>query len=275
MSDRNGNPSRILLGYGIIKLNNVSVGLTRGGGKFTVEKEYRKIEADGDKGTYKGRVTQEKSVPKLKINLLEIIRNDINKIYPGTSLTTDATAGSNTYTVTSNLAAGDVVTFANTTLIANTDFTVGTDTADTASNLAAALDDVSAISAIYTVTSNSDVITITETVAGGGNTPGSMAVDGDGVITGGSPTSSLATGYTKMTGKGKIEDVDYNDTIEWVGVTKGGKGCKIVLYNAINLDNPDWTLAEKDDVIAGGTFEGTYTEDSAEDYEPWEVIWEN
>jgi hypothetical protein len=49
----------------------------------------------------------------------------------------------------------------------------------------------------------------------------------------------------------------------------------ITLHNAINLDNIDWTLAEKDEVIPSCTFEGTYEENSVADYEPWDIVYVN
>ena len=46
----------IVLGAGKFYINNTLVALSRGGGKFTVEREYREINADGDRGAVKGRV---------------------------------------------------------------------------------------------------------------------------------------------------------------------------------------------------------------------------
>ena len=76
---------------------------------------------------------------------------------------------------------------------------------------------------------------------------------------------------TIVTGKGKIEDSDYNDFVKWTGKTKGGRSVVIKIYNAINLENFDWSLADKDEVVAALTFTGCYEEDSPEDYEPWEI----
>lgn len=50
------------------------VGLTRGGGSFTVEREFREINADGDPGAVSGRVAKEGGRPKLKLNSLEILK---------------------------------------------------------------------------------------------------------------------------------------------------------------------------------------------------------
>lgn len=103
-----------------------------------------------------------------------------------------AVAGSNTYTVTTNFVSTDTVTFNGVTLTAGTDFNVGEDSSASASNLATAMASKSGINSTYTVTAEGAVITVTETVAGGGNTPGSMTVTGTGVITAGTATPSQA-----------------------------------------------------------------------------------
>ena len=46
----------ILLGHGIFSIGTKVIALTRGGGKFTVEREYSKIEADGYPGAIKGNI---------------------------------------------------------------------------------------------------------------------------------------------------------------------------------------------------------------------------
>ena len=78
-------------------------------------------------------------------------------------------------------------------------------------------------------------------------------------------------GKTTITGKGKIDISDYQDEVKWVGKTKAGKPVSIKVFNAINLENFDWSLADKDEVVAALTYTGTYEEDSPEDFEPWEV----
>lgn len=167
-------PQEILLGCGAFFIGNIPIGLTRGGGQFTVEKEMRNIEADGDKGTIKGRVVQDKATPKLTINTLEVITENIEKLY------------------------------------ASVKFTKG---------------------------------------EGNNN--------------------------NKITGKGKIDLDDYSDEVKWVGKTKGGKEVVIKVFNAINLENFDWTLADKDEVVSTLTYTGCYEEDSEEDFEPWEIEYAN
>lgn len=84
-------PVNILLGLGTFYIGTTPVGLCRGGGQFTVEREYRTIVADGDFGTVKDRVSLDGSTPKLKMNLLEVISENLTKLYPATKIT-DATA---------------------------------------------------------------------------------------------------------------------------------------------------------------------------------------
>lgn len=60
----------ILLGAGLFYIGETPVALSRGGSKFTVEREFRQINADGDRGPVKGRIALESSVAKLTLNAL-------------------------------------------------------------------------------------------------------------------------------------------------------------------------------------------------------------
>jgi hypothetical protein len=159
-------PDDILLGEGVFAIGTVDIALTRGGGKFIVEREFRPIPADGDMGPVKGRQTKTKSVPKLTMNALELLPANLPNMYAATKVTT---------------------------------------------------------------------VTTTDT----------------------------------FTGKADIEDADYQ-TVTWTGKTKGGRGVKITLDNAINLENIDWSLIDKDEVIASLTYTGAYTE-ADRITEPWKV----
>ena len=80
---------KILLGDGVFAINDVPVGLSRGGGVFTIEREYREIEADGDFGAVKGRIRKIRSVPRLSMNVLTLINSDfMTKFYPAMELDT-------------------------------------------------------------------------------------------------------------------------------------------------------------------------------------------
>lgn len=63
-------------------LNPACVGLTRGGGSFVVEREYREITADGDPGAVEGRIHQEGGRPKLKLKALQWLTK-IPTLYAG------------------------------------------------------------------------------------------------------------------------------------------------------------------------------------------------
>jgi hypothetical protein len=159
----------IILGEGVFSIGATDIGLTRGGGQFVVEREYRNIEADGDYGPVKGRVRKIRSVPKLTVNALEMLPVDFSKFYPATNV--------------------DSAT------------TVGTDA---------------------------------------------------------------------ITAKKDIEDTDYNDTVKWTGRTKSGRSVIITLENAINLENIDWSMVDKEEIVPVVTFTATYLEGST-DTEPWKL----
>lgn len=65
--------SEIMLGAGIFYIGETAVALTRGGGSFTVEREYREINADNDRGPVEGRIVLDRSVATLTMNVLTIL----------------------------------------------------------------------------------------------------------------------------------------------------------------------------------------------------------
>ena len=74
--------SEIVLGAGTFYVGGTVIGLTRGGGAFTVEREYREINADGDRGAVKGRVVMESSRAKLSFNALTMLTK-LTSLYNG------------------------------------------------------------------------------------------------------------------------------------------------------------------------------------------------
>lgn len=97
---------KILLGYGTVSVGGTPVGLTRGGSVFAVERDYRAIEADGDKGFAKGRIVIDREVAKLTVNALELFTAaNMTKYYPATSLTSGSTE--DTWNSTLTIADGD------------------------------------------------------------------------------------------------------------------------------------------------------------------------
>ncbi len=101
---------KILLGYGVVTVGTTPIGLTRGGSSFTVERELREIEADGDRGPVKGRIVIDREVAKLTVNALELFNAaEMDSYYPGLSITPDSetTPTKNTVTGTLSIASGD------------------------------------------------------------------------------------------------------------------------------------------------------------------------
>lgn len=65
----------IVLGAGVVSINSVDVALTRGGSQFVVEREFRQINADGDRGPVKDRVVIDASTATLTVNELTFLTN--------------------------------------------------------------------------------------------------------------------------------------------------------------------------------------------------------
>lgn len=77
----------ILLGLGVFAIDGTDVALCRGGGQFTVEREFRDIAADGDKGSVKDRMVIDSERAKLTMNVLTMLAS-IEKMYPALEKTT-------------------------------------------------------------------------------------------------------------------------------------------------------------------------------------------
>jgi len=82
-----GEASKILLGAGKLSIGGTDVALTRGGGQFTVEREFRQINADGDRGPVSGRVVMDGSVATLKVTALQFLTR-VADVYAGITATT-------------------------------------------------------------------------------------------------------------------------------------------------------------------------------------------
>lgn len=76
----------ILLGFGVFAIDGTDVALCRGGGSFKAEREFRKINADGDKGPVKDRISMDKEVAKLSMNVLTMLTS-MKEMYPALSIT--------------------------------------------------------------------------------------------------------------------------------------------------------------------------------------------
>lgn len=159
--------SDIILGDGVFAIGAVDVGLTRGGGAFSVEREYRLIDADGDRGPVKGRVRKTSSIAKLVMNNLELLPANLPLLYPATQL-----------------ASGG-----------------GTDT---------------------------------------------------------------------LTAKNDVEVTDYNAVVTWTGHTFEGRPVVITLNDAINLENIEWPLVDKEEIVSEVTYTAAYDPDDR-NAEPWKI----
>jgi hypothetical protein len=86
-----------------------------------------------------------------------------------------------------------------------------------------------------------------------------------------SVTPDIETTPTKhtMTSTLKIVEGDYND-VKWVGKTKDGKAVTIIVKDALNLDNLEWKLEDKNEVVPSIGFSATYDE-AAKETPPWNV----
>lgn len=167
------SPDNIILGDGVFAVGGTTIAVTRGGGTFSVEREYREIEADGDYGPVKDRIRLIRSVARLTINALEILPANIPKFYPAMSEDTTTVAGTSTIT--------------------------GMD--------------------------------------------------------------------------GTIEDVqtgNYQSTVTWTGKTKAGKAVTITLDDAINLENINWELVDKEEIVPELIYTACYTE-GTRTTEPWKI----
>lgn len=71
----------ILLGLGVFAIDDQEVALVRGGGQFTVERTFRDITADGDKGSVKDRLVIDEERAKLTMNVLTMLTS-IKAMYP-------------------------------------------------------------------------------------------------------------------------------------------------------------------------------------------------
>nr|DAV20178.1 MAG TPA: major tail protein [Caudoviricetes sp.] len=84
--------TNIVFGRGVFKVDGEAIGLTRDGGTFNVEYDNRVIEADGDRGTVKGRVHREGATATIEINHLELLTS-FEKLHPAVKVDTKTEQG--------------------------------------------------------------------------------------------------------------------------------------------------------------------------------------
>ena len=88
-SDVASGAKEILLGLGVFSIDGTDVALVRGGGAFKVEREFREIAADGDKGAVKDRIVLDAERAKLSMNVLTMLAS-VKNLYPALSETAGA-----------------------------------------------------------------------------------------------------------------------------------------------------------------------------------------
>jgi hypothetical protein len=81
--------------------------------------------------------------------------------------------------------------------------------------------------------------------------------------------STSESTYDSITGSLTIAAGDYND-VTFVGQTKDGRAVTIELDDAINLENIEWTMEDKAEVVPSLGFTATYDE-TARSTPPWRV----
>ena len=81
--------------------------------------------------------------------------------------------------------------------------------------------------------------------------------------------ATTVPGTATVTGALGIVDGDYSE-VTWTGETSTGKSLVITLSNAINLENFDWTMADKDEVVPALTYTGAY-DPTTRQTEPWKI----
>lgn len=98
---------KIMLGCGVVSVGGYPLGLTRGGSVFSVEREFREIAADCDRGPVKGRIVIDTERAKMMVNALEPFASDeVSRYWPGLDVDT-AGADYDEVTGTLTIASGD------------------------------------------------------------------------------------------------------------------------------------------------------------------------
>ena len=83
-------------------------------------------------------------------------------------------------------------------------------------------------------------------------------------------TDATTTTSTIWKGTLVIASGDYND-ITWVGKTKDGKAVTITIEDALNRENIEWSLEDKNEVVPTITFTAHYDE-TTRTTPPWSVL---
>lgn len=80
-----------LLGLGVLKIDDTDIGYSRGGGSFDVKRTYHAVTADGDRGKHVDSVILDQEVATLSMTVLELIPENMIKLFPAMKSTTVTT----------------------------------------------------------------------------------------------------------------------------------------------------------------------------------------
>lgn len=233
---------KIMLGCGVVSVGGVPLGLTRGGSTFAVEREFRNIEADCDRGPVKGRVMIDTEVPKLKVNALEPFEMDeIKSYYPGLDVDT-AEADYDEVTGTLSVVAGDYkdVTFVGSTKDGKA-VTIEIDDALNLANLEWGLEEKSEVIAALEFTGHYDETTRTtppwrvKFAKAASYTVTFTVSDNDGVVEGADVTLYGQTVATNSSGVAAIANVPTGSNHPFSIVAGGYE----TYYGAVTVDNDE------------------------------------
>ena len=148
-----------------------------------------------DRTTPPGAVSMSRS-PECP-NMIRETPGKVRKRYGITTMKNYNTAGYARYTITHVASVGDTITLCGVTFTAvasdagANQFNVSASSTVQATNIKNALNANATISALYTATSSTFYVYLTENTAGGGNTPTSATVTGDITITSSVTTSAI------------------------------------------------------------------------------------
>jgi hypothetical protein len=86
--------------------------------------------------------------------------------------------------------------------------------------------------------------------------------------------ATTVAGTSTVTSTLEIVTGDYMAPVTWTGKLANGKTCKITLTKAINLENIEWSLVDKDEVVPQVTYTGVYAE-ASRTTPPWKIDFVN
>jgi len=86
--------------------------------------------------------------------------------------------------------------------------------------------------------------------------------------------TTTVSGTSTITSTLDIVTADYMAPVTWTGKLSDGKTCKITLTKAINLENIEWSLVDKDEVVPQVTYTGVYAE-ASRTTPPWKIDFVN